>query len=557
MLNKKISNLSSIIDFSKTVNKTLDTKFILDNLLLTCLARFKTSKGIVTLKDKNNVHNIVSYKGIPKSSIDNIRNNETKENWVEVCKYTFDLNLQIELKYDDEIIGYILLGKKITNEDYSDEELEHLGILGNITAIALTNASYLQQTNEINNQLKVKLNQLSSLFELGQEFNLTQYDKYKVYKLLIYTILGQFLVSKYCLVEFIKDSFVIFENKFDKNLLNILDIQKLNKIDTIITNDALKNFYPELCELDIKIAVPLQSKTNIHGILFLGNKSNNQHYSESDFEFIASLVGLASLTIDNIKLFEQVLEKEKLEKELQIANQIQKYFLPSQKIDIPKVDCDGFNIQSKQVGGDFYDVIKLDDKRYAFCIADVSGKSISAALLMANFQAFLKSITKTKVDDIVEATELLNTLVSENVKDFKYITFLWGILNIETLMFEYVNAGHNPGFLVRGNEVVKLEKGGVMLGMKMLNVPYQKQQIQLDYGDLIVFYTDGVTEARNANKEFFEEDNLLKLILKNRNLSCKELNDNILNSLKIFVGDEEQSDDITILSFKLINEKGD
>lgn len=553
MLNKKISNLSSIIDFSKTVNKTLDTKFILDNLLLTCLARFKTSKGVVLLKDKNNSFDIVSYKGILKNSIDNIRNTESNDKWVDVCKNTFDLNLQIKLKYDDEIIGFILLGKKITNEEYTEEELEHLGILGNITAIALTNASYLQQTNEINNQLKVKLNQLSSLFELGQEFNLTQYDKSKVFKLLIYTILGQFLVSKYCLVEFYKDNLAIFENKFDKNLANILDFQKLNKIDTIIKDVALKNFYPELYDLEVKIAVPLQSKTNIHGILFLGNKSNNQHYSESDIEFIASLVGLASLTIDNIKLFEQVLEKEKLEKELQIASQIQKYFLPSQKIDIPKVDYDGFNIQSKQVGGDFYDVIKLDDKRYAFCIADVSGKSISAALLMANFQAFLKSITKTKVNDIVEATELLNTLVSENVKDFKYITFLWGIINIETLIFDYVNAGHNPGFLVKGDNVIKLEKGGVMLGMKMLNVPYQKQQIQLDYGDLIVFYTDGVTEARNANKEFFEEDNLLKLILENRNLSCKELNDNILNSLKIFVGDEEQSDDITILSFKLQN----
>ncbi|HRT99887.1 MAG TPA: SpoIIE family protein phosphatase, partial [Ignavibacteriales bacterium] len=388
---------------------------------------------------------------------------------------------------------------------------------------------------------------------IGQEFNLTQYDKQKVYKLLIYTLLGQFLISKYCLIEFVKEELNILENKFDGALTKSLEYEKLLKIDSILNKNQIKNYYPGIYEYNVQLAVPIQSKSNIHGILLLGAKSNNYDYTQSDLEFIASLVGLASLTIDNIKLFEQVLEKKKLEKELEIASQIQKYFLPSKNLQIPKVEYHGLNIQSRQVGGDFYDVIQLDENRYAFCIADVSGKSISAALIMANFQAFLKTLSKLKINNIVETTELLNTLVSENIKDFKYITFLWGILDINNLCFEYVNAGHNPGLLIRDNDVIKLEKGGIMLGMKMLNVPYQKDVITLKKNDIIVFYTDGVTEAANKDKEYFEEYNLINILRNNKNKSVKEINENILKSVKEFVGDEEQADDITLLTFKIIN----
>ncbi len=552
-MQNKISNLSSIIDFSNTINKTLDYKFILDNLLLTCLARFKTSKGIVVLLEEQNNLKIVSYKGIRKSDIDKIRENIDNSVILDILIKNFNLFLQINLKYDEKIIGYILLGKKITNESYTKEEQEHLEILGNIAAIALTNAKHLQQVNDINNELKVKVKQLSTLFEIGQEFNLTQYDKQKVYKLLIYTLLGQFLISKYCLIEFVKEELNILENKFDGALTKSLEYEKLLKIDSILDKNQIKNYYPGIYEYNVQLAVPIQSKSNIHGILLLGAKSNNYDYTQSDLEFIASLVGLASLTIDNIKLFEQVLEKKKLEKELEIASQIQKYFLPSKNLQIPKVEYHGLNIQSRQVGGDFYDVIQLDENRYAFCIADVSGKSISAALIMANFQAFLKTLSKLKINNIVETTELLNTLVSENIKDFKYITFLWGILDINNLCFEYVNAGHNPGLLIRDNDVIKLEKGGIMLGMKMLNVPYQKDVITLKKNDIIVFYTDGVTEAANKDKEYFEEYNLINILRNNKNKSVKEINENILKSVKEFVGDEEQADDITLLTFKIIN----
>ncbi|HPP32745.1 MAG TPA: SpoIIE family protein phosphatase [Ignavibacteriales bacterium] len=552
-MQNKISNLSSIIDFSNTINKTLDYKFILDNLLLTCLARFKTSKGIVVLLEEQNNLKIVSYKGIRKSDIDKIRENIDNSVILDILIKNFNLFLQINLKYDEKIIGYILLRKKITNESYTKEEQEHLEILGNIAAIALTNAKHLQQVNDINNELKVKVKQLSTLFEIGQEFNLTQYDKQKVYKLLIYTLLGQFLISKYCLIEFVKEELNILENKFDGALTKSLEYEKLLKIDSILDKNQIKNYYPGIYEYNVQLAVPIQSKSNIHGILLLGAKSNNYDYTQSDLEFIASLVGLASLTIDNIKLFEQVLEKKKLEKELEIASQIQKYFLPSKNLQIPKVEYHGLNIQSRQVGGDFYDVIQLDENRYAFCIADVSGKSISAALIMANFQAFLKTLSKLKINNIVETTELLNTLVSENIKDFKYITFLWGILDINNLCFEYVNAGHNPGLLIRDNDVIKLEKGGIMLGMKMLNVPYQKDVITLKKNDIIVFYTDGVTEAANKDKEYFEEYNLINILRNNKNKSVKEINENILKSVKEFVGDEEQADDITLLTFKIIN----
>ena len=193
------------------------------------------------MEEQNNLK-IVSYKGIRKSDIDKIRENIDNSVILDILIKNFNLFLQINLKYDEKIIGYILLRKKITNESYTKEEQEHLEILGNIAAIALTNAKHLQQVNDINNELKVKVKQLSTLFEIGQEFNLTQYDKQKVYKLLIYTLLGQFLISKYCLIEFVKEELNILENKFDGALTKSLEYEKLLKIDSILNKNQIKNY---------------------------------------------------------------------------------------------------------------------------------------------------------------------------------------------------------------------------------------------------------------------------------------------------------------------------
>ena len=166
-----------------------------------------------------------------------------------------------------------------------------------------------------------------------------------------------------------------------------------------------------------------------------------------------------------------------MEEELEIAREIQLNLLPSSIPKFNSFDIAGDNISSKQVGGDYYDIIKLDENNFYIAIADVSGKGVPAALLMANIQAFLKIICKQgmKID---EATGLINDLITENTSDGRFITFFWGIFDELNKNLTYVNAGHNPPLLIRDGKIIKLDKGGIILGvMKTFMSLYSLEEI--------------------------------------------------------------------------------
>ena len=180
-----------------------------------------------------------------------------------------------------------------------------------------------------------------------------------------------------------------------------------------------------------------------------------------------------------------------------------------------------FNKAAKQVGGDYYDAIRLEDGKILIAIADVSGKGVQAALLMANLQAFLQSISKQN-KELSDASNLLNDLVSENTSDGRFITFFWGILNDETLELESVNMGHNPPLLIRNGEIIKLKLGGMLMGVMQTMAPYKKEVTKLQKDDLIILFTDGITEAMNSYEDEFSDEKLEELALTYSNLSAQD-----------------------------------
>ena len=213
-------------------------------------------------------------------------------------------------------------------------------------------------------------------------------------------------------------------------------------------------------------------------------------------------------------------------------------------------DIAAANLFSGQVGGDYYDIIALDDKNFCISIADVVGKGVPAALLMANLQAFLKIICKQgmKID---EATGLINDLVSENITDGKFITFFWGLLNNEDISIEYVNAGHNPPLLIRNGEIQKLGKGGIILGVMKTISPYTSELIKLEKDDVIILFTDGISEAKNIKDEEFSDEKLENLVLELSHKSAKEILTVIQKEVHTFASGAVQSDDITLMAIKV------
>lgn len=553
--NSALRNFSALVDFSNLINSSLDLHFILNNILLTCFGKFHTTKGMIALLNEENKFVVKASKGINQKIIDQFPtifsfNYDIDHNFSE---YLTENNFQVyqEIKSIEGLKGLILLGKKFTKQDYDKEDINFLRTILNVGATAIENSLFIDKLKKINRQLDSKVNQLSSLFDLSKEFSGFLKTE-QIAKLLVLSLIGQMLVSKYSIIVNENEKLILLENNFQKDyLLKVFEQINIKEIEKPLIKKEIINSYNDLVNLGAELIIPMQLKGETKGLIILGKRKNNLDYHESDIEFIASLGSLAIISIENARLFNETLEKQKLEKDLEIARNIQKKLLP-QKIPSSNIfEIVAFNKSARMVGGDYYDIIKISDSKILFAIADVSGKGVPAALLMANIQAFLKSITKMNLP-LAEATNLLNDLVAENTSNGSFITFFWGILDENDKSLTYVNAGHNPPLLIRTNEIIKLKKGGMILGVMQTILPYQSETIEVKENDLIVLFTDGITEAMNKNWEEFSDERLEKIVVDNSSLSAKSLLVKIQDEINEFTSGAEQSDDITSLIIKVI-----
>lgn len=179
-------------------------------------------------------------------------------------------------------------------------------------------------------------------------------------------------------------------------------------------------------------------------------------------------------------------------------------------------------------------------------IADVVGKGIPASLLMANFQASVKALTRIDFD-LGNATTILNNLIKQNLSSGNFVTFFWAILNENEKTIKYVNAGHNPPILIRDTGIIRLEKGGILLGVLDLNQSYEFGVMQLHENDLVCLFTDGFIEAQNMEEIEFGEERLIKRLIEYRNFQLKEIANQLIEEVESFANNSPSIDDLTIL----------
>lgn len=543
-------NLTALVEFSRIINSSLELDFILNNLLLTCLGKFLAVRGLVALKNEIGFE-IKLSKGIPKETLSAFPKSAIDDD----CKFKSELNTFLEsahLKICEQIsssigcIGFVCLGEKLNSSEYTENDKEFLRTILNIAATAIQNSIVVQKLKKVNRELDSRIQRLNSLFELSKEFGLFS-ESSKVSRLLVYSLMGQFLVSKYAILNFEGSAIQVLESKFSiDDLLNNLRKYDYQKIDSPLEKDKIEKFYPSLSELGINLIVPMQIQGKVKGLILLGNRVNNLEYSDYDIEFIYSVGSLAIISLENRRLFKEAIEKQKLEEELEFARDIQQNLLPSQIPPTNNFDIAAINLPSKQVGGDYFDIIKVDEGKYIIAIADVSGKGIPASLLMANMQAFLQVISKQNID-IATATGLINDLITQNTSDGRFITFFWGLLDDNEKKLTYVNAGHNPPILVRQNKIIRLSEGGIILGVMKTIMSYNSNTINLESGDKIILFTDGVSEAMNPFAEEFSENRLEQIAINTSSLSSAETMSHIRKEVEEFVQGAPQSDDLTML----------
>jgi len=301
------------------------------------------------------------------------------------------------------------------------------------------------------------------------------------------------------------------------------------------------------------VAASLTVRGTRLGWLVLGDKLSEEAYSAEDRELVRAAAQQAAVAIDYTKLIGRVAEQEAMKRELDIARDVQAGLLPQKRPSIAGLDYDGTCRMAREVGGDYFDFLDLGEGRLGLALGDISGKGVSAALLMASLQAFLRSRARQRVDEPALLVTHVNEALVESTDSSKFATFFYAVYDAAARQLTYVNAGHNPPFLLRaGTSVVsRLRPTGMALGFDAGAV-YGDAKEALASGDLLLAFTDGVTEALNEAGEEFGEARLAGLLVGNRHLGASELQRRIDAELEAFCGRAPQHDDVTIVVARVI-----
>jgi serine phosphatase RsbU (regulator of sigma subunit) len=297
-----------------------------------------------------------------------------------------------------------------------------------------------------------------------------------------------------------------------------------------------------------EMAVPLKKRNTVIGVFNLESDQVGA-YTEADVTLIESFANHAAIALDNARLHEEATHGRQLRDELKVARRIQQRFLPKSDPTVRGFEVSGRTVPSKEVGGDYYDFIWIGEDHLALVIADVAGKGVPAGLILASFRASL--ITETR--ESRSPSEILanvNFLLSRSTETQDFVTSFLGVLDIRDRQLVYTNAGHNwPYLLRRDGRIERLETGGPILGI-MKSVPLESASTVLGSGDLLVLFTDGITEAMNRKGEQFGEERLEPLLASLSHLPASEIRDAVFREVSAFVGRAPQSDDQAIVVVK-------
>lgn len=555
---------------------------------------FNTEELYIVKKNKNsydhfkNLDNERSF--FTKEQLDNIKNIEGNIYINSKLNKEYEFDIIYLLKTDDKIHGFIflnlqekafvekeilrhLLSKIFHMFSYITEFYYQLSKKDNsIHKLNETIHRLKKELKETDENLDVHLEQMSNmyeeivtLYEVGKKIGKI-YDKDDIEKAILNTLLEitetQFALIYYYENEKLKVSKVI--NLDDENILMELkekeildnlffDMKKAEK--AIIVNEISKLLNYQNLPDTIKnlvnnfVEAPIIVGQEIKGGVILFNKK--EEFTAANVNLITSLINQMSISVQNIDYLQKEIERQKEEEQLKIASQIQSGLFPQEMPEIQDVCFYGLNIPAKAVGGDYYDLIKISDNKVIGFIADVSGKGIPAALLVSIVRTIFRMVVEEFKEHSPEEilTRINSALLKENLEG-RFVTATCFMIDNEKNIIEVSSAGHDPFLFYKAfdSSISKYPSSSIVLGV--MEEDYEKEVYQYEKGDIFLFYTDGVAEARKESGEFFTLEKVESILKSNGNLNAENLINKIYGELKNFVQEARQNDDITMLAIK-------
>ena len=318
------------------------------------------------------------------------------------------------------------------------------------------------------------------------------------------------------------------------------EYERLKMLEGNETHELIKEF---------DVVIPVLHKDQPIAYTFIGGFEEDEDMYNK-VQFITTITNIIAVAIENKRLFKQQIEQERHNREMELAGDMQHLLIPDVLPDNEFYQLDSIYKPHQMVGGDYFDYVEFKDGTLVFCIADIAGKGLAAALLMANFQANFHSLlmASTALEDFVRE---LNTSLFRITKGDKHLTFFIGVYKRDTGKLTYCNAGHNPPVIFSKNTMDTLREGSTILG-SFPELPFlDLGEVSITEDTTILTYTDGLTDMQNDSEEYFDEDALMEFVKNKTALSAKAFNKELMSHIEIFKGRQDYPDDFTVLTCKI------
>lgn len=397
------------------------------------------------------------------------------------------------------------------------------------------------ENEALKKMLQLRKRQLNGVLEITKAVN-NNFSKDGILRLLEYILRGQMKVRHMALYLH-EDDWVCAFPAEARDTLSADIVQELTKFKYI---QRLAG-WPGGDLRPYELLIPVMHKDSPLGFLLIGDMEIDAYDSEEDrIKFIQTITNIILVALENKRLFRRQIKQERLDKELELAGRVQSTLIPTELPADERITVAAKYLPHGQIGGDYYDYIPVRDDKVAFCMCDVSGKGLSAGMLMANFQAQLRMIASRRMG-MEETIRLLNQRLFETTRGEKFITMFLATYEFSTRRLEYVSAGHEVPFLINDGTVHRLNEGTMILGAFESLAAMEVGSMHLAPGAMLLTYTDGLSELADESGELFGADRLEDLLRSHDDHSPHDVLDALTDAADAYKGDADWTDDISIL----------
>ena len=556
---KRMSELISLLDLTTTLGSKLSAGEILDAALLIVMGEMQVSRGALFVREPDGSYFPRAVRGIkalgalhPPGPLPSAPARRGEAGFFEPAGGPAFAVLSPVTRGEREV-ALFLLGPRAGERVYADEEMSFLRSVAACAATPIENGLMYAELRDVNQRLSRKIFELKNLFDLSRELT-SSFDPQAIRSLFVATVMGHLVVSRAALYLGGVDALCLAHERGLRGAP-----EGFGEAEARVALSALKEplavqdlpggpVRDRLAEARLSFVFPVTVGDRLEGFIAVGERAGRTAFTEEDHDFVRTLGRQAVAALDSVRLHRVEVEKERQDRELQIAREIQRSLFPSGCPEVPGFTLAAASEACYQVGGDHYDFIPLEDRRLALTVADVSGKGTPASILMASVHASLRALAGTASP--ANLMLRLNRFLYESTQDNKFVTLFYGELEPGSRILRYVNAGHVPPYLLgRDGRLERLEEGGPVLGL-LDDATFTEGEARLKPGESLALVTDGATEALSPEGEELGDVGVCRALREAGSGPASTLLEALLAAVHRWTGPAGCSDDLTALILK-------